>query len=104
MPKFAFRVTDQDEARLRKIANERGISLSDLGRLAIEAFIDEKLIQNNRSGPRADPVKPHSRHRGKSAEEANARLPSGVKPQGPRVSIVERILARTRNKPLGPFR
>ena len=97
MPKFSFRVSPQDETRLKAIAQERGVSLSDLGRLAIEAFVDEKLTQNNRSGPRARPEAPHSRHKGKTEAEANA-------PLGPRVSVVERILARTRGKPLEPFK
>lgn len=93
MPKFAFRVSDQDEARLRKIAFERGVTLSDLGRMALEAYVDMTLTQGNRAGPKADPSKPKSRYKGKEA-------PATI--TGPRLSVVERILARSRNKPLGP--
>ncbi len=96
MPKFAFRVSDQDEARLRKIAQEKGVTLSDLGRMALEAYVDVALTQSNRAGPRANPSRPHSRHKGKSEVEATV--------QGPRLSVVQRILERGRAKPLTPFK
>ncbi len=96
MPRFSFRISGQDETRLRQIAKEKGVSLSDLGRMAMEAYIDEKLVQSNKAGPRANPSKPHSRHKGRSEVEATI--------QGPRLSIVERILAKGRSRPLVPLK
>jgi predicted transcriptional regulator len=96
MAKFQFRVSDQDLKRLQAIADQRGVSMSDLGRLALESYIDEALTQSNKNGPRAKPDAPHSRHKGKSEVEANI--------TGPRLSVVERILAKGRAKPLVPFK